>query len=365
MTIKSYRKSIPALTAYTYLNTANSGMLTPRTMDFQIENNKALHEHGSRAVEDRYDQVNLIKKVVAKTFGTKAKRIALIPNFSFGMNTLSEALTQRDKYIVLKNDYPSLTLPIKSRHTDIDELFAEEFSISEFKKRYKKSDSLVLIISMIQYNTGLHLRESFLRKLKLEFPNILIIGDGTQYLGTTDYDFEQSAYDIVIASGYKWLMAGYGNGIMMFKKGVIADLDVRTIGYNTFKGLEYSSHPKYDIRYFEPGHQSIAAYGSLAVSLGELTTIGFAEIEKKIRKISDYARTQLFKINMLDQWNSLEAFAPSNIIKITGSQELFHFLVQHKVLCSYRGGIRISIHFYNNKKDINRLISTLQKYKER
>ena len=160
-------------------------------------------------------------------------------------------------------------------------------------------------------------------------------------------------------------MAGYGNGFMMFKEGVLADLEVKTLGYNTFKYGDYSSHPKYDIRYFEPGHQSIASYGALAVSLGQLTTIGLSEIEKKIRQISDYARTQLFKINMLDQWNSLEAFAPSNIIKISGTQELYKFLIDHDVLCSYRDGIRISIHFFNNRKDIKRLVEVLTKYKER
>ena len=40
-----------------------------------------------------------------------------------------------------------------------------------------------------------------------------MIGDGTQFLGAHAFHFNTSPFDVLAASGYKWLLAGFGNGV--------------------------------------------------------------------------------------------------------------------------------------------------------
>ena len=76
----------------------------------------------------------------------------------------------------------------------------------------------VLVVSIVQYIDGLKLNLDFIKKLKQQFSDLIIIGDATQYLGSEKFSFTDSGFDIVISSGYKWLFSGYGNAIMLFKK---------------------------------------------------------------------------------------------------------------------------------------------------
>ena len=92
--------------------------------------------------------------------------------------------------------------------------------------------------------------------MKKDFPNVLIIADGTQFLGTTNFDFETSAFDVIGASAYKWLLSGYGNGFMLFKEEVKSKCELRTIGFNAANAMPEKKDSIRFARRFEPGHLS-------------------------------------------------------------------------------------------------------------
>ena len=57
-----------------------------------------------------------------------------------------------------------------------------------------------------------------MRKIKIQYPDVILVGDGTQFLGEHNFNFDSSPFDIVAASGYKWLLAGFENGVMMISE---------------------------------------------------------------------------------------------------------------------------------------------------
>jgi len=71
--------------------------------------------------------------------------------------------------------------------------------------------------SLVQYVSGIKLSDQFLKTLKTAFPDILLMVDGTQFCGTAPFNFEDSAIDVLISSGYKWMLGGYGNGFVFIK----------------------------------------------------------------------------------------------------------------------------------------------------
>src|SRR5690606_34964378 len=114
--------------------------------------------------------------------------------------------------LLLKEDYPSLNWPFETRgfpreYVEIDENLEEKI-----RDRVKGGKIDVLALSLVQWVNGVMIDLEFLRQLKEEFPQLLILADGTQYLGMEEFDFGASGIDILGASAYKWLLAGYGNG---------------------------------------------------------------------------------------------------------------------------------------------------------
>ena len=88
----------------------------------------------------------------------------------------------------------------------------------------------------------------------MNYPNLLIVGDGTQFLGAHEFNFDNSPFDIVAASGYKWLLAGFGNGVVM----ISASFLERAINATAMRE-----------RFFQ-GHFNILGMASLGFAIDQL-----------------------------------------------------------------------------------------------
>ena len=76
----------------------------------------------------------------------------------------------------------------------------------------------VIILSIVQYITGYKINFQFLNQLKNKFPDFDYYRRCLQYFGTDFFDFSNSPFDVIISSGYKWILAGFGNGFLAFSK---------------------------------------------------------------------------------------------------------------------------------------------------
>ncbi len=202
----------------------------------------------------------------------------------------------------------------------------------------------------------------FLKNLKKEHPELIIIGDGTQFCGTRIFNFEESGLDILGASAYKWLLGGYGNGFMLFKEGVMGQFALKTTGFNASNGDVSGANSIRFSKHFEPGHLDSFNFGSLKFSLDFFTRLGMEKIEEQNLKLSEMAIRVFGELGLLDSI-VLDRKQHGNIFNIKGSEALFQHLTKHDVICSQRGdGIRLSFHFYNTEKDINSIVRILKKF---
>ena len=80
--------------------------------------------------------------------------------------------------------------------------------------------------------------------------------------------FEDSGLDVLGASSYKWLLAGYGNGFMLFKDRVKEFSKVETIGFNAANTNPELKNSIRFAKHFEPGHLDTLNFGTLKHSLG-------------------------------------------------------------------------------------------------
>ncbi len=195
----------------------------------------------------------------------------------------------------------------------------------------------------MQHIDGTLIDLDFIKQIKKDYPHILIIADGTQFCGTKYFDFKNSLIDVLISSGYKWMLGGYGNGFISFNKG--------------FLNSHFKLEKKNFLNFFEPGHHDTLSFGSLLFSLKKISNYGIDKIEKQINSLSIYTLDKLKTKKLLDT-KILKRNNHSNIFNIKGDKRLYKNLLDNKVICSQRGnGIRISINFYNTKSEIDYFLS--------
>src|SRR5690606_27445773 len=126
----------------------------------------------------------------------KPENVGLVPNFSLGLNQLLEGLDKKHNVLLLRGDYPSVNWPFESRgfaisYVDIDQNLEENIL-----NQVKADNISVLALSLVQWVNGVKVDLNFLRQLKNEHPDLIIIADGTQFCGTAEFDFEISGIDL-------------------------------------------------------------------------------------------------------------------------------------------------------------------------
>jgi selenocysteine lyase/cysteine desulfurase len=361
MNVDEIRKHFPVLNRYTYLNTPASGILHEDIYNWRKKYEKQFLEEGSIYRDNIFEDLQSVKVQVAKTFHGKQDRVALIPNFSIGANMIFDSLPKTMSVLSIQGDYPSLVLPIQSRgfkHLEVPLFMLSEAAIAEMI-RDKQID--VLAVSMTQWINGFYLKTDFFQRLKIDFPNLIILVDGTQSMGTAPFYFDKSGIDIMITSAYKWLISGYGCGFMMFSERVWDFLDVRYRGNATEMTRQFTPFHN-NAQDFEPGHLDYLAFGSMSKAIAYLDKLGLDNIEKQISKVSLHAKTQLVHMGYLSP-KVLGGAIHRNIIHFLGSEQLVNFLKENDILVSYRQGLRLGIHFYNTEGDINQFLKAIRVFR--
>ena len=210
-----YSDSLPLLTNCTYLNTAYVGPMSNELAAFRRKEEEVYVQDGGEYKVKAYDSLRDTHRVISNFFGSPAEHTFIVSNFSIGIRKAISFLPSTSKILVLEEDYPSLVEAFTEHKFEIKTIPLSstiEESIESFLSLNKID---VLALSIIQYTSGILIDFSFLNRIKEKYPKLLIIGDGTQFLGAHPFNFSNAPFDIVVGSGYKWLMAGFGNGVLI------------------------------------------------------------------------------------------------------------------------------------------------------
>ncbi len=297
--IARFRSHFPALSAYTYLNTAAWGLLHDGLLEWRQEHDLDYLIGGSIFKIKSLSLLQETREHLGEFFNCPPVDIALCPNFSLGLNLLLEGLEPSNRVLLIEGDYPSLNWPFESRGfqvTYIPQGPDLEARILEAVER----DVDVLALSLVQWINGLLISPEFLGSLKAINPELLIIADATQYAGAFQLDFGASGIDVLGASGYKWLLGGNGNGFVMFSQAAKTRFEVRATGFNS---VEADLSMKDSIPFakkLEPGHLDTMNFGSLHFGMGLLDEIGMEEVDRYNREQSRRVKQALEGLQLLD-----------------------------------------------------------------
>jgi selenocysteine lyase/cysteine desulfurase len=359
--MKNLRKPFPALRQYVYLNNASCGLLSEKVFEYRQDHDLDLLISGSIFRDQHGKILEEVRETVGQFFNCAPNRVGLINSFSSGFNTLLEGLDKSSKILLLKDDYPSINWAVNSRDFVISYAQIDENVEENIEKALELNQPDLFCFSIVHYENGIKLTTSFLREMKEKFPETIFVADGTQYIGTEKLDFDSSKIDVVIASCYKWMNAGYGSAIMLFQEDVPKKIDPKSVGFNSLQG-KYKAHEGNFLGKFEPGHQDTLSFGSIMAAVKFINSVGIDRIEERINLLSRKAKQELEKLGLLEE-AVVKRTMHSSIFNIGGNAELHQFLTSKDIICSLKDpGVRVSFHFYNTEEEIDLLVTVLKEY---
>ena len=347
----------PILKNYTYLNTAYSGLLSTDIAKWRTAHDADFVSGGSNFKIRYASFTDELRTNLSGLFGSKKENTFLVNNFSIGFNTLLNGLDKKQRFLLLQEDYPSILNPVISMGFDYREIAIDKNIEENIVKAIEDFNPTVFSFSMVQYISGFRMDSAFIKKIKATYPGILLVADGTQFTGTTVFNFSLSGLDALIGSGYKWLMGGYGNGYVFLSDQIKDQL------YRNQKSDSISNNPlvkENDLSpYFEPGHLDTLSFGSLNQGLNYLQSLGMDHIEKTNQQICQTAREAFYSRGLIPNW-MFNRKEQSTIINLPLGTETIDRINAAGILSSKRGkGLRISFHFYNNTKDLDHFLEVL------
>lgn len=357
----SYKEYFNIQEDIVYLNTPKNGLIPRAHGQWRKQWEETFFDAGGDLRNQQPDFIQSVKRDFSELFNCPANLLYLVPNFSFGYNVLLDGLPKGLKYAILEGDYPSVNYAIKSRGFVYELIETQEGNVEDnILKVVKNSKADVLCLSIVQYISGLKIDLAFIQQLKKDNPDLIIIGDATQYMGTEPFNFLDSGFDAVAGSGYKWLMAGFGNGYMMLSGELYAILYTAARQRPGPTEPMLVNKPIIDL-YFEPGHQDALAHGTLLQSVHFYKELDMSNIKAYLEELKAYA------YQVFDERGWLLPIIKgrscrSSLINLQVPQEIYPSLEQKGIKCFPRGtGIRIGLHVYNDKNDVDRLVAALDK----
>lgn len=336
----------PPLKHTAYFNTAYVGLMPQALLQFRHAEDQRYFLEGDQYKLDAYATLKAKTEHVGNFFGASASETLLVSNFSEAIRFVLSFLPSNMRFLTLEEDYPSLTKAILEKGFEVVKIPVSGHLEKNIAEALEKESIDVLALSVVQYISGLEIDQEFLHFLKRKYPDLLIIGDGTQFLGTAPFSFAQSPFDIIAASGYKWLMAGFGNGVLFLSE--------------QFLQIANKSYAQIQERYYV-GHFNILASASLEKAITLIEERGFAQMLAQKTALTQILQAALDDLGLLLPWVA-QRKKHSSIFAIPDQNNRFDRMTQNNISVAQRGGfIRVSIHFYNSQQDIETLIDFLKK----
>jgi cysteine desulfurase / selenocysteine lyase len=359
---KQIREQFPALSSWTYLNTATYGQMPRRATDAVIQH---FADRDQRACSDFlswFDDADRLRATIARLIQATADDIAFIPNAAHALSILLTGLDWRtgDQIITFDDEFPNnLYAPCFTKGVDLVPTTWDRFE-SAITPRTR-----LVIVSMLNYSTGFRPPLEELSTL-LRSRGILLYVDGTQGVGALRFDTAKIRPAMLAVHGYKWLLSPTGAGFLYVDPELRARLDPTVVGWRSDKNwrcFDHLQHGKPEFaesaEKYEAGMIPHALLYGMEQSVNMMLEIGPERIEGRVLALAEGVRDIVTELGgTIEHGNSPIVAAR---FENQDSSALSRALQANNVVVAARHGkLRVSTHFYNDESDLGKLRDVLK-----
>lgn len=360
------RALFPAVEKTVYLNTAGGGPLSTRSAAAGARYYEQSLQDGDVHWDEWLDEVEAVRRKLARFLDARPTNIALTANASTGLNVAAHMLKGRGRVLCVADEFPSCTMPFLQQGFEVDFVPTDrDGTVGLRDLEAKASDATAaLAISFVQYKSGfrndMERLGGFCRERDLAF-----VVDATQGFGAFPINVSESHIDFLATSGYKWANAGYSIGGLYLSQRFLEPASFPLVGWRSAREPYALAYDELDLTdgaaALEQGHPPFAGAFALGASLDLIQELGIGKISARIVDLTQHLHERLDEAGI---WvlSSRDEPHVSGITLAAADEphEVVAALRERGILVSTRGeGIRVSVHFYNNRADIDRFVEAL------
>jgi len=359
------RGEFPALSKFTYLDTASFGQVPRRASDAVMRHLTHRDETASVHFLSWFDDMDRIRGQVARLINGSASDIAFVPSASTGLSYLIQGLPWNagDQVLTLAGEFPNQVYQSAALH---------RFGVThravpwpEFYAAVNERTRLVLL-STVNYATG------FLPPLEqigrfLRERGVIFYVDGTQSVGALRFDVKKVRPAMLCVDAYKWMMSPNGAGFVYVDEELRRQLTPTVVGWRSDAGWRSVASLNHGdpvfagaAEKFEGGMIPFPSLYGMGAVLDLLLETGMDAIEARVLDLA--AKTRAMLTSLGAQVNTGASQIVTAQLAGRDAAEVAAKLKARNIFVSARHGrLRVSSHFYNNEDDIETLRCALSK----
>lgn len=357
-----------------YLNNASIGAMSTRVIaavdSFMADvrdNGRINYPNWCRIADEEH------KARIAQLIGARSDEIAYIKNTTEGILLVANGIDWRegDNVVIAEKEYASNVycwMNLARRGVNINWIRSSDGRITpEMVASAIDGRTRLVSISAVQFWNGFRIDLAQIGEI-CRRRGVLLNLDAIQWVGALDLDVSQYAIDFLSVGGHKWLLAPIGTGFFYCRREAMDRLHPHNVGYHSVDNSD-EGHLEYALRFrpnagrFEEALVNFPGIWGMNAAVEQLLELGMGHVEQHILNLIELAADGLqqrgYKIvSPLSEGerSGVLAFRHEQIAAETIEQRLSSAKIHVAIRA---GNLRISPSFYNERTDIEQLLSTL------
>jgi len=372
------RCSYPVLETQTYLDTPSTGLISRESYEEIIKflNVRYTNGGGFEWYIENWARTDQLRGTIAQMINARADEIFFDKNCSSILNIISSGLDFQSGSNVVTTDlaFPGTAYTWMNQARRGLELrrVKSERGMVPYELLIDAIDDKTIAVSlcMVEFSSGF--KHDVLRIGKYcRERDILLIIDASQCIGALEINVDKMNIDFLAVSSYKWLNNLLGIGFGYINRNLIGKIDQKYMGWvGTPDRMDYSrtklEYNKGAQRYELGGLNWIGLRG-LETAIKIYLDLGKKEVEEYILGLTEYIYKKVEETPEIGIMGPYPKENRSGISFITFPKSWRlndKILYENKIRAHVSGEnlIRVGVHFYNNKEDIDRLFEFLKNY---
>jgi selenocysteine lyase/cysteine desulfurase len=365
---EKYRDEFPVREKLLYLNHAAVAPLSRRCAGAMQALAQDALEFGSLHYADWMATYQAVRVSTARILNANPAEIAIVKNTSEGIAIVATGIKWKpgDAIVAFKEEFAANYFPWK--RLEARGVVVRWLSIFDDLEKIDAAalGARMLAISFVQYLSGYRVDLNRIGEICARRKCLFFV-DAIQGMGAFPIDVEAAKIDALAADGHKWMLGPEGCGILYVRAARQDEIEPVQIGWTNF--AHYADYASRDMtlrsdagRYESGTLNTIGCYG-LRAALDLLIEAGIENIAPAVQALADRIRAgaELAGFECLGP-RSAENGAGIVAIKRPSVESL---LIVRRLkdkgisVTARQGWVRISPHFYNSPRDIERLLTEL------
>lgn len=371
------RQKFPCLKTCAYLDSSSIGLLS-------IDNYESIQKHlmdrmyqgmtGNEYLENWNFAENLRPQIAEMIHGD-SDGVFFGSNSSDIINVLTTGLEVRGKNVVTSGfAFPSLNYSWMNQAghgLDVRMIQPMDGGITmNMIERAVDENTIAIAVPMVEHATGYRYDMEELGDYCNKH-DIFFATDTTQSMGVMQIDVERMHIDFMAASTYKWMTNVFGLGVGYAGEKLRSRLKQQYAGWASTVNRTNHINPELvfekGARRYELGGLNWPGLKSLEQSVLLYLKLGGKEIEDYVLELTGYLKTKIKDVENVEMLFDYPKYSQSQIhfLRFPEQWKLTTELLQQKgirVNVNSKNTLRAGIHYFNNKKDIDKLIDVLNQY---